>query len=174
MLPPNRKIVALADQWNEAKAEHARSGSGGDATIGFTGLYLPGGLQVPWGDAVVPSNILESSRRRLSAESSKARLPAPFSRLTMATSRLARSSILLTFLGLPGAVTIPSSQTAKVITATAFLGNMRPISGRLDSPLDSSRRCVPAICTQPSLSSLSDCELLRCASTNSTPLDCKW
>ena len=43
-----------------------------------------------------------------------------------------------------------------------------------DSPLDASRRCVPAMWMHPSLSSFSDCELLRCANTSSTPAVCTW
>src|SRR5580704_16241118 len=58
MLPSNGEIVAFAYQWNEAETEHARGGSGSDATIGLTGLHLPGGLQMSGGDAVVSSDAL--------------------------------------------------------------------------------------------------------------------
>jgi len=54
-------------------------------------------------------------------------------------------------------------------TATAFLGNRRAISGILDSPVTSSRRCVPAMWTRPCLRSKSACELFRRAGTSSTP-----
>src|ERR1022692_4653279 len=77
-------------------------------------------------------------------------------------------------LGLPGASTRPSSQTASETTATLFRAKRRWMAGRLDSPLASSRKCVPATWTTPCFSSVRAWVLLRCATTSSTPARSTW
>ena len=70
-------------------------------------------------------------------------------------------------------INLPAAESvANEITATVFIENCLRICGKLNSPLCSSRKCVPATCMLPSASNLSACELLRCTSTSSIPASC--
>src|SRR5260370_94462 len=101
--------------------------------------------------------------RRVRLESSRDRLPDPGSRFTKATPLRAKSAISRTAFGLPLATTMPSSHTAKANTTAVPLGNSLRTWGRLDSPVASSRKCEPALGTNPFPSNSSACELWRCA-----------